>query len=250
MASIRKRGNHWQVQVRVAGKPAQSKTFKSKKEARQWSFQTHQKLLELGHNNHVNGINFGEILIRYRDNVISTKLARRVETSIINQVLKSPIAKLTVNEVTHKEVCKYRDDRLKTITPNTMSRELGVIRHAWRIANEEWNLTPKSNPFKSVRLPKGKGPRERRLRYGELEQILNQANQQKNQYPKFIILFALETAMRGQEILNLKWQDIDPEMRSTNSKIEKCAERNIPLTPTALRILMYLPSESHECVPN
>lgn len=249
MASIRKRGNHWQVQVRVAGKPARSKTFKSKKEARQWSFQTHQKLLELCQNDHINGINFGDILIRYRDNVVSTKLARRVETSIINQVLKSPIAKLSVNEVTYQEVCKYRDDRLKTITPNTMSRELGVIRHAWRIANEEWDLTPKSNPFKSVRLPKGKGPRERRLRYGELEQILKQASQQKNQYPKFVILFALETAMRGQEILNLKWQDIDPERCTVRiRKAKNALERNIPLTPTALKILMYLPSESHEYV--
>ena len=55
--------------------------------------------------------------------------------------------------------------------------------------------------------------------------------------------------MRGQEILNLKWQDIDPErVRHEFEKSKNALERNIPLTPTALRILMYLPSESHEFV--
>jgi len=49
MASIRKRGGHWQVQIRRKGQPARSGTFASLSSARQW-VNEQEYLADLGEN--------------------------------------------------------------------------------------------------------------------------------------------------------------------------------------------------------
>ncbi|MDP6141003.1 MAG: hypothetical protein QF866_07430, partial [Arenicellales bacterium] len=47
MASIRKRGGRWQVQIRRKGQPARSDSFASLKSARQW-VNEQERLADLG----------------------------------------------------------------------------------------------------------------------------------------------------------------------------------------------------------
>ena len=249
MASIRKRGSHWQAQVRIAGQKGKSKTFRTKKEAVAWSIQTHQTLLELKDAHHSGDLTLADILLKYRDTVVISKLSNRVETSIITTALADVISTLEVSKINRTDVIAYRDRRLNSVSPATMAREFGVLRHAWRIANEEWGVVSDENPFKAVRLPRLNGPRERRLRHGELSKILTRAAKQPNPYIPHIIVFALETALRGKEILELTWDDVDLDACVIHVKKSKSGnERRVPLTATAARVLMHLPANSTNSV--
>jgi integrase len=69
------------------------------------------------------------------------------------------------------------------------------------------------NVVKKVNKPKiGRGrDRDRRLLAGEEQEILKACSECKNYYFRPLVMIAIETAMRRGELLNLKWEDTDPE---------------------------------------
>ena len=108
-----------------------------------------------------------------------------------------------------------------TVKASTLVREIGILRHCWDVASNEWGVAPEPNPFSKMRMPRIGGRRERRLRAGEFDLIVDAARQQRNNYVLPTIIFALETALRGKEILALEWSDFDSEngtVRVRNSK--------------------------------
>lgn len=90
------------------------------------------------------------------------------------------------------------------------------------------------NPVKLAAKPKPAKGRERRLEKGEEKELLEAAS------PVFrpIITFALETAMRQEEIANLQWSNIDFNRRCALVVDTKNLEsRTVPLSPAAIEIL-------------
>lgn len=67
MASIRQRGDTWQVRVSKKGFPPESRTFPSKAEARRWATETEAAMLRGKHNTNAgtNAMTFREVLERY-----------------------------------------------------------------------------------------------------------------------------------------------------------------------------------------
>lgn len=102
----------------------------------------------------------------------------------------------------------------------------------FRVARTEWGLNV-SNPLEGLGLSDG-APRERRLREGELDRLLQVAKPEMTR----VILFALETGMRRGEILAVKPEDIDwrePCLRIPRSK--NGHSRTIPHSSAAVEIL-------------
>ena len=242
MATIRKRGKSWQAQIRLADHPARSKTFSTRKAAEQWArIATHQ-LLDEHSNPPATRYTLESILERYRDTIVSLKIAKAVETNIINRFLTEELAKAPLHEVNKISVSAYRDKRLQSVKPSTFLRELGILRHCWDVAIHEWGVAHEPNPFSKLRLPRIGGRRERRLRAGEFDLIATAAKEMRNPYVFPIFAFALETAMRGKEILSLCWSDLDTSAATARIRQPKNQhERVVPLTPKAMRILMDLP---------
>ena len=251
MATIRKRGKSWQAQVRLANCPPKSKTFPTKEAAKQWArIITHQLLSDaqtLPESRHT----LASVLERYRDNVVSLKISKVVETGIINRFLTEEIAHTPLHQVDKIKVSAYRDERLKYVKPSTLVRELGLIRHCWDVATHEWGIAHDPNPFSKVRLPRIGGRRERRLRAGEFDLIAAEAKKQRNPYVFPVFVFALETAMRGKEILALSWEDFDANAATVRVRHAKNQhQRVVPLTPKAMRVIMDLPPIQSELVFN
>jgi integrase len=94
------------------------------------------------------------------------------------------------------------------------------------------------NPVQIASKPKpGKG-RDRRLEDGEEEKLLNAAS------PAFqaVILFALETAMRREEIASLQWKNVNVKSRYVYLPETKNSEaRTVPLSVAAIDILRNFP---------
>ncbi|WP_052643413.1 site-specific integrase [Syntrophotalea carbinolica] len=91
------------------------------------------------------------------------------------------------------------------------------------------------NPVEAVRRPSLRGTaRTRRLEPGEEEKLLKAAHDEL----KPVIIFALATAMRREEIASLVWPEIDLKKRTAHlPKTKNGDARTVPLSRRAVAIL-------------
>jgi integrase len=242
MATIRKHRDKWQVQIRRKGNVSVARSFLTKRDAEIWARQT-----EIQIDRHelpadpraLDGVTLGDLVERYRLTVLPRKRAGDVEDVVLQAFLRHPICARRVSQLTTKDFAAYRDERLKTVQPATLNRQLNPIRHLFTIARKEWRLPIKENPLQDLELDAGDRRRERRLRKGEQDRLIAAAKACRNPLVLSIILFAIETAMRRGEILAIEWDHIDQENRCLIIPETKNGHsRTIPLTAKALALLL------------
>jgi len=139
-----------------------------------------------------------------------------------------------LSEITPGRIAEYKSFRLaEGIRPATLARELEVLRHALNLAVREWEWLEKS-PFEKVRIEKINNKSERWITKSE-EHTLLDASQQ---WLREIIIFALNTGMRQNEILSLKWSEVDLSRRTVTVLETKNKEkRTIPINQTVFDLL-------------
>ena len=102
MAAIRKRGQRWQAQVRRKGQPPTTRSFRLKADALTWARQAEAKAdrRELPADPKVlERTTLGDVLVRYRDTVVTVKGSREIETIILNAILRTDLAKLQLADL-------------------------------------------------------------------------------------------------------------------------------------------------------
>jgi integrase len=139
-----------------------------------------------------------------------------------------------LSEITPQKIAEYKWHRRQAgIRPSTLARELELLRAALNVAVREWEWL-EVNPFWKVRIEQPKGHKERWVTLEEEESLLKVSPP----WLKDIILFALNTGMRQDEILSLKWPQVDMLRRTVTLLETKNKERRtIPLNQRALGLL-------------
>jgi len=241
MATIRKRNGKWQAQVRRNGSPALSRSFRNKGDAQTWARHLEAEAERYGLPRDLkvlDRLTVSEVLTRYRDTITPAKRGKVRETFALNAFLKHPFASLSLSTLTIGKVAAYRDERLRTLKPASVNRELAIYRHAFEVARKVWDLPLRSNPFCDVAKPKVQNARERRLQPGEWERLDKACRQSRNPFIRDMVEFGLETAMRRGEVLNARWQEVDFEKRTLHiPRAKNGHSRTIPLSPQAIEIL-------------
>lgn len=244
MATIRKRNGKYQVQVRIQGCAATSRTFTKLEDAKSWARLTEIEAEQVGlpaDPRLLSRTTVADVLERYRDEVITKKRGREIETVIVNAMLRQPFAKRSMAKIDGALFAAYRDARLQSVQPCTIKRELGILQHAFDIAAREWAIPLKQNPLKTIAKPGASQKRERRLAAGELAKLYRAARQCRGTPMRALILVAIETAMRQGELLAAKWTHIDLDKRLWLIPLTKNGERRtIPLTRRCVRLLKAL----------
>ena len=248
MASLRKRGERWQVQIRRQDAPTVSKSFYSKSAAKTWALKT-EALIESGEYTHhqSNYEMLSDILVRYRDEVSAFKRGATPEIYRINNVLKHPIASERLKYLKPSIFAKYRDERLSQVSSSSVRRELVILRHCLSLAINEWGIALKENPILKVNIPRESQPRERRVSSEELKCLLSNC---EHKALRLSIELALETGMRRSELLNIKWRDVDLDKGLIQIPLTKNgSSRTIPLTPKAIELLSCYGGSSCSVIP-
>ncbi|MBF9233324.1 site-specific integrase [Microvirga alba] len=244
MATIRKRGASWQVQVRREGHPPISKSFARQSEAAAWarSIETQIDRAERAPSNRdLDKTTVADLLTRYESEVTPTKRGERAERSRLKVLQRHPISELCVGELSGAAAAKYRDDRLKLVKPASVRRELVILRHMFEVAKAEWNMPLRSNPVHAIKLPKDSKPRDRRLAPDEEGKLIEAIGERSAWYLRPFILLAVETGMRRGELLSVRWRDVDVERRTVKLAHTKNGDpRTVPLSPRALEVLSSL----------
>jgi integrase len=254
MASLRKRGTKWQVQVRREGHPDLSKTFHLREDALKWAREQERRIdrgelvctasLPLA-----SKLTLADVLSRYERDVLPTKRTRGVnERFHLRPILRHSLGILNVAQVSQASIASYRDLRLTQVSPSTVRRELGILMHALRLAKAEWGMPVPQ--LGSITKPSENKPRERRLTEVELKALDEALRQCRNKFVRPAFLFALATGMRRGEVLSLRWSNVDLQEATAFLPITKNGHsRSVPLSTQALSVLHQLEKrQGDECV--
>ena len=241
MASIRKRGNKWQAQVRRTGFPAYTKTFASKSAATHWTNNIEQRLA-VAVPTKSDARRLACLVERYLIEVTPMKRCASIEQSILRAFLRTPLAQIRLKDLTVQHVAAYRDERKARVTGSTIIREFSLLARCLSVAEREWQIHVPVNAFRDVEKPRANAPRNRRLAAGELDRLLEAARSSRSPYMEPLIIVALETAMRQGELLKLHWHHIDPQNRQCSVVESKNGfGRSVPLTEVAMDVLAKQP---------
>lgn len=254
MATIRKRGDKWQARVQRRGIPPQSKSFATRSDAEKWS-RAVEREIDLGvyvARAPAERSTLDDILKRYVEEVTPTKRGRVLEGIRLSALRRRSISKISLAALSAKHIASYRDERLKTVSPVTVNRDLDDLSAVLNHARKEWGM-PVSNVVSEIRRPsRGRG-RDRVLDKHEEKRLLESLEGgrdaqgrfikgTRNPWVKLLVQLALETAMRRGELLALEWQNVDLKKRLAYLPITKNGEsRIVPLSPQAVAVLSSIP---------
>jgi len=202
MASIRRRGKKYQVQVRLQDASPKSKTFVKRSDAQRWAFET-ERAISFGIPVATRQVaTFHDLLNRYSETIVPTMKGQKQERSLCQRV-DAKFGKLKVSEITASLLSEYRDTRIAEVSPQTVKHEISCVRRVLRIAQAEWGIwLPQGIP--AVRMPKLPAGRKRRISDKEESRLLDALPDPV----KEVVCFALDTAMRRSEILELAHDDL------------------------------------------
>jgi len=240
MATYRKRNTKWNVQVRKEGK-AISKTFTLKADAIKWA-NSIELSLEKGifvDYESSNKVNLSELLKRYKEEVVPSLKGRIQDESKI-KIINKNVGGLLLSEINSSFLAEYRDNRLKTLSPQTVKHELSMINRVLKIAVNEWGyILPNGIPtVKYPTLPTG---RTRRLTKEEEQRLFSHADP----YLLNIIKILQNTAMRIGELSKLSKDDINFDKKlAFLSDTKNGDNRIIPLNSIAIDSLKEIIKES------
>lgn len=245
MATYTKRAEgQWQAKVRKKGYPTQTKTFRNKSLAQKWATQVEAKMdsklfisCTLAENS-----TFQQLANRYITEVLPYKKSAIKMESMI-QGICDYLGEFSAIRLTPEILVKYRDRRLEKVKPETIRKDLLCIKRILTVASKEWGVyLPHGNPVDMITVPaQSKRGRERRLENDEQERLQKAAKEYGGQISD-IITFAIETAMRRGEIVDLCWENINKVKRTARLRLTKNGEnRTVPLSPGALKVLDKLP---------
>ena len=240
MASFRKRSGSWTATIDKKGFNRIYRTFNTKTEAETWARHLENEM-DRGvfvSRKEAEATTLSEALDRYLREVSVLKKSHRTE-KIYAATWKKVFGPRSLASITSTDIAKYRDDRLIEVSPNMVRLELALLSHLFTIAIKEWGMTGLVNPVLQIRKPKLPKGRERRLLPGEIERILAAT---ESPLLSSVILFALETAMRREEIAKMEWKHVNnKQMTLTIPDTKNTETRVIPLSAEAVRILSGLP---------
>jgi integrase len=238
MATIRKRHGKYEVQIRRIGQPHISRTFIKRKDAQQWARQ-----MELAADRHdlptsvdrrKMAVTLGALVQRYRDTVTVRKRAAENERITLKAFALHPICRKSLSELRTSDFAAYRDERLKTVKPISLKRELSPLHHLFEIARDEWGIPIKENPIHEAKV-QGSGSKARasieRRGVGQTSRRSSQATADGNDR-------CHQTRDRDRHAPRMTWDDIDWSEPSLRIPLTKNGEaRTIPLSPAAVSVL-------------
>src|ERR1700681_3827456 len=220
------------AQVRVKGRPAQSRTFPNPKEGKAWGASVESAIRENRHHPHLAGgkKSFADLVRRYRESVMkdagaSSKAVRGHHlTWWDNYFAGCTLAEITPDRVADARDAlaaekftrgKVRKKKGVEIAPTrytragaTVNRYLATLSHMFTMAVKEWRLAA-TNPVRDITKKKEGRGRVRFLSDSERNALLAACAQSDWPALHTLVLLAISTGARRGELINLKWDEVD-----------------------------------------
>ncbi len=186
-----------------------------------------------------------------KKNVLIEELVKQyLEYSNVNKRYKSYLSNITsanallkffkgkrLNEIHPFMVERYKKERLKTVKPASVNRDLACLKHMFSMAIV-WNFA-EGNPTKKVKLLKEEQRDVKVLTREKEKELLDALGIHHNsRHVKDIVITALNTGMRQMEIFCLLKESVDFKNRMIHVTHTKNWEiRDIPMNKLLTKVL-------------
>ncbi|WP_160116588.1 site-specific integrase [Ruegeria sp. AU67] len=152
-------------------------------------------------------LTIGFALSKYRDTAAPTHRSGDREQRCIDAMFKhhERFTRLWLDTLTVAEVSEWRDERLQKVSASPVVSELTVLQGAVGRAPDAGAV----NVVQQVKRPRVDDRQERRLQAGELQNLLQACDQDRNKLLRPLLVLAVETAMRRGELLAMQWRHVD-----------------------------------------
>ena len=244
MATIRKHWNKWQVLIRRQGHPHIAKSFTSYSDATKYAQETEMNI-EKGlfeDMSEANQTTLRDTLVRYKDEVTTSKKGARQEASKINKLMRHKICNYSLARLTPNKIAKFKNELATTSAPATVNKYLSLISVAVNTARNEWGVHLPLDPCSKIKRMKEPEAKDIRVSPEEEALLLQHAERSKKHWLRAIIIVALEIGARRGELFRLNKSDCDffkstAVLRNTKNG----TDRKIGLSPKAVEALKSLP---------
>lgn len=215
------------IRIKQDGKVvySESETFDKRHRAETWAEDREKALAKPGALELAMGTDppFGAVIHEYVKGL--RKEPGRTKKQVLNAVQRYPIAKLKCSQVTCPEVCKLIDALSETVQPQTVQNYLMHIRGVFKIARRKWNYPLDEKALDDARIvAKEEGKvgkakeRDRRPTIEEIDRLIAHFIQVRIRRPESmpmpqIIVFAMFSTRRQEEITTIRWPDLEQEPR-------------------------------------
>jgi integrase len=225
MATVRQLSSgNWNAQVRLKGKPAQSKTFPTQEAAQQWAKQLEAVTKE--HKAHT----IYSLGMTYCESRLKGKGSYNHALQLVEQL--GAAFPQPIDQITPQQINDFKLMRLKKVKPATCRTQLAFMSRCFRYAKREL-LIDIANPLAEIALPQASKASDKVVSQGELMLILNELSPTM----RLITELAYETAMRRSEIVKLTAECVHLNERIADVVDGKNGTRSVPLTMRAVELL-------------
>lgn len=237
----------WRAKIRRKGRPAISKTFERKTDAKNWAQNTESDIRQgRASNTEATRHTVDEAIDRYIETTLTQKRSKRDQLRQLSW-WRDQIGSYTLADCTPALLVECRDKLVSGITRtgakrsnSTVNRYIAAFSHVLTIAVKEWQWL-ESNPFNRINKLKEPKGRVRFLSEDERKRLIRVCKTSSNRFLYPIVLLAISTGARKGELLNLRWADVDLERRVIHLDHTKNEERRVLyLTGPALDVMRDL----------
>lgn len=251
MANIQKRMSRdgevsYRVQVRLKGFPPQTASFTRLTDAKRWEQATEASIRE---GRYFKGAaakkcTLAELIEKYVCEVLDVDPRDTYNQRLYLDYWKTALGNYTVADVTPALISEHRNKLIgstnkygKTRSLTSANRYTTALGHVFTIALKEWQLV-QSNPVRSITKLKEPKGRTRFLSDEERQKLLSACQNSGNPHLYCIVVVALSTGARKDEIRTLKWKDVDFKRGQITLHDTKNGEtRSVPLQSYALELV-------------
>jgi integrase len=240
MASVRKRGNTWRVELYKGG-VRESGTFATKQQAAAWALHREAELIGARLPEHT----VKEALQRYAREVSPKKKGERWEILRLALLERDKLAAVRLPALRPIHVSEWRERRLQAVSGASVRREMNLLQSVFKACRKDWGWLA-VDPIADVDRPPNPPGRRRRISQDEIDRVTLALGYDGGEpvtlsdRVALAFLLAIETAMRSGEILGLRWDDIG-EKSVTLPRTKNGDLRRVPLSARAREIVALLP---------
>ena len=193
-----------------------------------------------------NGPTVGDLAARYLEKYVATRCkpkTAKTTRSIVNRHIVPTLGKLSLAAVERAHVTDLHhglSDR-----PAIANAAVKTLSHMYTLADEWGMVAEGTNPCRSV--PKYPARRRERFltdaEFDRLSRVLDKAETQRGASLEAIaaIRLLMLTGCRKNEVLSLRWDDVNLDERELMLADSKTEPRTVPLSPSAVGVLAALP---------
>lgn len=251
MAAIQRRTDQtgrttFRVQVRLKGHPAQTATFERLTDAKRWAAATETAIREGRYFAGTEGKRrtLADALNRY-------EAARTLPATKAQQLAwwRDKLGAYALADITAARIIECRDELLGTKfqrpsqksehlrTPATCNRYTAALSHVLTVAAREWYWIDQ-NPAAKVKKLKEPPGRVRYLDDDERARLLEACKASRTECLYPIVVLALSTGARYNELLTLEWRQVDLKAAAIYLERTKNGDRRrLPLKGLALELI-------------